>query len=168
MAEDCLRQPHHLSVCLSAHEPSAAILSLNYCTQHIPVNHTHAYMHTRTCVLNSKHLNMKHCRAHNCSSITLIHDLMGHIFLYESTNNILLTSKITSAEQFVATTTLSDDEELLLLPSIFHTFHLNHLNHYDTHPSCSHTCFSHSHKTLCSYSLGSLKNKLISKTHKEF
>lgn len=103
MSEDCFHQSHHPSVCLSTHKPSAAILSLNYCTQHIPVNHTHECMHTRTCILNSKHLNMKHCQTHNRSYITLSLDLMGHIFLDESTNNILLTSTedLVSHEHFV-------------------------------------------------------------------
>ena len=97
MSEDGLCQSHHLCVCLSAHsEPSAAILSLNYCNQHIPANHTHACMHTRTCVLNSKHLNMKHCRPHVYPDITLSQDLMAHIFPAESTNNIW--SKITGTE----------------------------------------------------------------------
>ena len=101
MSEDGVCQSHHLYVCLSAHsEPSAAILSLNYCNQHIPANHTHACMHTRTCVLNSKHLNMKHCRPHKYPDITPSQDVMAHIFPAESTNNIW--SKIThSLKPFV-------------------------------------------------------------------
>lgn len=39
---------HHIPPCLSTPEPPAEILSLNYCTQHIPVNRTHAYMRAHT------------------------------------------------------------------------------------------------------------------------
>lgn len=83
--EDCLSRSHHLSVCLSALEPSAAILSLNYSTQHIPVNHTHACMHAHT------HLQVKFktsqcealwARSHNCSDIILNHDLMYCLFFF--------------------------------------------------------------------------------------
>lgn len=37
-----------IPLCLSTPEPPAEILSLNYCTQHIPVRRTHAYMRAHT------------------------------------------------------------------------------------------------------------------------
>lgn len=65
---------HHLHVCLSAPEPSAAILSLYRCTQHIPGNHTHACMHADTHLrVKCKNIyNTKRCKPGltNTSSIT--------------------------------------------------------------------------------------------------
>lgn len=52
MAEDHFAPSHHIPPRLSTPEPPVEILSLNYCTQHIPVNRTHAYMRART----AKHL----------------------------------------------------------------------------------------------------------------
>lgn len=45
MVEDHFAPSPHIFLCLSTHQPPVQILSLNYCTQYIPVYRTHAYVH---------------------------------------------------------------------------------------------------------------------------
>lgn len=94
---------HHLSMCLSATQPSVVILSLNYCAQHIPVNHTHASMQRPTmqnlapCITSQ--YEEQHCYTGLITALTWISfNLRDHICLVDCTNNISVTSKITCTE----------------------------------------------------------------------
>lgn len=77
MAEDGFSLSHHIFLCLSTREPPFQIVSLNYCTQHIPVNRTHAHMHKIFHLANKSNLNAAFLTTH----FTLISALLVLICL---------------------------------------------------------------------------------------
>lgn len=150
------------SLCVCQH-PSPLLrsyLSITAPSTFLLTTHTCMHAHTHTCMLNAKHQKIwsaaQPAGSHNCSYITLSHDLMGHIFLTET--QIRFRSWVKS--QALNT---SQPERLCQImrnyryrfPYFIHFSFKSFKSLRHTHVTFSHSRFSHSHKILRSHSLSS-------------
>ena len=120
----------------------------------------HVHTHLRVQCKTSQYEALQ-AGSHNCPDITPSHRLMGHIFFAESTSNISLTSKITSAE-----TTLQPE----LVSSVkwweiaFVVFHIS----YISFKSLRHRAITFTHSFLTPTQNSVSSQEQMNLTHKKF